>query len=216
MIVRASRQKDPNGTIKDVKDVFEGKRTPGSFFEFADDRLEKMYAAASAANPSWSMDTWLGQRSIVSQFREFAGPDLIWSQLDSALLRSWDAAMVKKGNKSGTRNTKLSVIRSTVSTAVRDKVINSAESPFNDFQMPPTTKSKKRSLDKIDIQKLALLELPPASDDHTLESLQDDQRPILQVQDHVLAEGGHEVWVIFQLPPSQLQFAGRTSTKEVA
>jgi hypothetical protein len=90
MIVRASRQKDPNGTIKDVKDVFEGKRTPGSFFEFADERLEKMYAAASAANPSWSMDTWLGQRSIVGQFREFARPDLIWSQLDSALLRSWD------------------------------------------------------------------------------------------------------------------------------
>lgn len=103
-------------------------------------------------------------RSTTRKFEEYAGRPMLWAALTVDCLRGFDHFMLTvKENSQNTRRRSLKILRSIVSSAIMDGIIEIQDDPFHRFKPPKAVPTKKEILTLEEIRRLEELELKEGS-----------------------------------------------------
>ena len=102
-------------------------------------------------------------KSVLKRFREFAGPTLLFSDIDPELLRKYQTHLIEEhNNKPGTVKSHFNCIRAIYNRAIKEKLVLQEKSPFFQFSVKGGH-SEREKLSYNELQAIEGLELDEGS-----------------------------------------------------
>ena len=102
-------------------------------------------------------------KSVLKRFREFAGPALLFSDIDPELLRKYQTHLIEEhNNKAGTVKSHFNCIRAIYNRAIKEKLVPQEKSPFFQFSVKGGH-SEREKLSYNELQAIEALELEEGS-----------------------------------------------------
>lgn len=129
-----------------------GTTTLNDVFNQAIARLEALGKYGSASKHKAAL-------SLLNQFDPIA---IRLEQIDISYLNDFELFLLKRGNKSNSIATKLSILKAIYNKAITEELFVPKSNPFTKFKVGRLwVETRKRAITKEDIQKLIDFELPP-------------------------------------------------------
>ncbi len=100
-------------------------------------------------------------KSVLSSLSLYRPTKMALEAVDMDYLKGFEVSLRKRGNKDNSIATRFAVFKAIYNRAIKEGVIVPKQNPFIQFQVGSLwTKTRKRAIDKDDIQKIIALEIP--------------------------------------------------------